>query len=662
LESIDADASEYLSMTRVHGAFILLISLACAIASAQKFEPLGQPCRGFNVLASRVVLDPEGHEWFVLSNSNETTGVELIFVDFKTNTGKTYRAPAGSGAWSLNQVVGDRLIVGTYYDGKMMVFDLKTMSFTKVIPFPGEEYFWNAAIGSDGRLYGGTYPGAKLGALDLNTLALEDCGAPAAPNLYLRNISALPDGRLLCNFVTSKPTTKIYDPKTKQWSDPPAAMKHVQRGVVWNGHFLAATAWDGGDATGVIAFKGDDLQPVDPPPFPIPAGKTKWNVDLNLTDAQTLYLKQKEKIWRFRAGEKKLTKVFDQGISSAAITAVASDGTLLGIRGQDYLVTKPGELTASLLRIPVEPAPRPMHFIAVDDRNRLWGGPPFGQTMFWMDLATKKAVNTGIVTNAGGEVYDVAFKDGKTYAVSYVGGDIIEFDADQPWDQLGNKNPRLLAHLTDRGYIRPVGGVEIGNDGKLYSGWMAKYGSYGGAIAVTDLPTGETRLIENPLGQQGISAIALDGKFIYAGTTLAANGLPNKPNEKPQFGMIDAADGKVVFQEAVAGGVVSQLRYDAKTRLVAMVCDRALRIFDPASKTFTNAASPTVNAGALDGIGDGSIWFGSENKLVRYDLKDATTQSFDAPAKVERVCVAKDGAVFIASGPDVYRIKPEVHP
>src|SRR3954465_13221140 len=100
-------------------SILLTMLFASAALGAEKFEPLGQPCRAFNVLASRVVRDPAGKEWFVLSNTNETTGVELIFIDFATNTANKYPAPAGQGAWALNQVPGDRLIVGTYYDGKM---------------------------------------------------------------------------------------------------------------------------------------------------------------------------------------------------------------------------------------------------------------------------------------------------------------------------------------------------------------------------------------------------------------------------------------------------------------------------------------------------------------------------------------------------------------
>jgi outer membrane protein assembly factor BamB len=627
----------------------LIVCLLGSIASATALEHLGQPCRGFNVLASRVVTTPDGKEWFVLSNTNERSGVELIFIDFSNKTGKKFSAPAGQGAWMLNQVPGDRLVVGTYYDGKLMVFDLKTLSFKKTIGFGREEYFWNGAIGGDGRLYAGTYPGGKLAALDLDKLAIEDCGAPAAPNLYLRNVSALPDGRLLCNFVTSKPTRKIFDPAAKQWADVPEHFRDVASGVTWNGYFLSGTR----------AFTRD-LAPVDPPPFITPDGEA-WHVHENLTSAERLYLKQGARIWWLLAGGRKLTptKVFDHGIPSAAITAVAPDGTLLGIRGQDYLVARPGELKAKLIPIPVEPSPRPVHFIEADGDGRLWGGPPFGQTLFFMDLATGKTTNTGIVVNAGGEVYDLVFADGKAYGAAYVGGDIFVFDPREPWDQLGNKNPRSLARLNGKGYIRPVAGIHLGDDGrKLYSGWMANYGKYGGAIAVTDRATGETTLWENPLGEQAVSAMAVVGDVIYAGTTLAGNGLPNKPNEKPQFGILDRATGRVSTRFPIDGGEITKIFHDAKGDAVFLVVGPKLLRFNLKTNELYPAGAPPITPHAADSRGDGKIWFGSGKSLVCYDVASGDAKTIAAaPAKIDHLDVAPTGDVFIACGADVYRMK-----
>src|SRR5438552_8606310 len=152
-------------------------------------ELLGQPSRAFNVLAGRDVIDPQGKEWLVLTNMNEISGCELIFIDFENNTGTTYRASAGQGAWALQQV-GEKLIVGTYYDGQFMVFDLKQMKFLRSVGVSGEKYIWSVALRSVGRVYGGTYPGGKLAALNLADYSVENFGNPAPPNLYLRNVSA----------------------------------------------------------------------------------------------------------------------------------------------------------------------------------------------------------------------------------------------------------------------------------------------------------------------------------------------------------------------------------------------------------------------------------------------------------------------------------------
>ena len=44
---------------------------------------------------------------------------------------------------------------------------------------------------------------------------------------------------------------------------------------------------------------------------------------------------------------------------------------------------------------------------------------------------------------------------------------------------------------------------------------MAKYGSYGGAISITDPKDGKTELIENPLGEQAIAGLAVNDSQIY---------------------------------------------------------------------------------------------------------------------------------------------------
>src|SRR5262245_21997126 len=107
---------------------------------------LGQPCRARNVHAG-VVVEDAGREWFGITNTNENANVELVFIDAKADKGEVYRAPAGAGAWALQKLPGNRLALGTYYDGMFMVFDVAKRAWVKTVKFPGEDYIWTFAIG-----------------------------------------------------------------------------------------------------------------------------------------------------------------------------------------------------------------------------------------------------------------------------------------------------------------------------------------------------------------------------------------------------------------------------------------------------------------------------------------------------------------------------------
>jgi hypothetical protein len=616
---------------------------------AVEIESLGQPCLARNVFGGRTVVDPAtGKELFVVINMNEDSGGELIFIDYDQDTARVFRSPAGEGSWSVIEVPGQRLVMGTYVDGMFVVFDLKKMEFVKAVKFPGERYIWNVVLGGDGRIYGGTSEGGKLGALDLTTFAVEDCGAGAPPNVILRKVSALPDDRLLCWFICEAECLKIYDPKTKTFSAAPEAMKGLREGVCWNGYFLI----------GDKVFDGKTLTLVESFPFPVPAAeKGSWSVDPVLTSDSRLFLQQGQAIYRYEKGDKELTLIADFDLHGAKLLAADRNGAILGVRGQDYFVLRAGDKTLNLKSIPGESSPRPTFFLRVDDRNRLWGGSPLGQTLFWMDLQTKKVVNTGAICDNNGEVYDVAFRGDKVYAVAYVGGDIVEYQPDKPWDQWNGKNPRSLAKMNKYGYIRPEAGVTFGPGGKLYSGWWAKYGTYGGAVAITDPDTGETELIENPFGKQAIHSLAVGDQTLYVGTSVFGNGLANQ-KDPIAFGVIDLVTKKVVFEKRFEKLlVVRDLHYDAKTRQVVMALYHTFACFDTVKREFvTLSKMPTVTGAVI--TRDGKAYYSSVKSIIEVDLATHKFRTFlEAPVGVGLLAIGPDGTIYFSSGTDVYRVR-----
>jgi WD40 repeat protein len=631
-----------------------MVLLMDAKTEAWKVESLGTPCRARQVLAGRAVRDRQtGQELFVLTNMNETSRAELIFIDPEKGTATVSRAPAGSGSWALKEVSRDRLVVGTFYDGQFMVYDLQKREWVKTAGVPGETYIWNLAQGSDGRIYGGTYGNGKLAAFDLNTYAVEDLGAPAPPNLYLRLVSATPDGRILCSFGTEKPTTLLFDPKTKQFSSVPKSIEGIALGGVWEGYFVAGTQ----------AFQGTQLADVSPLPFPTPpADKGGWYIDTTLTTERTLYLRQGNRIYRYKKGMESLVLLAEQDLRGGILYAATEAGVLLGVRGQDYFVLKSPQTKMKMNYIPGDSSPRKIHFLKADGAGRLWGGPPFGQTLFSLNLRSKRAQNTATVSDAGGEVYDATFVAGKVYAAAYSAGDIIRYDPKQKWDQWGKSNPKTLVSLNTRGYIRPTAGIVASADGKtLYSGWTAAYGNYGGALATTQTESGATDLIENPLGEQALEGLAVLGNFAYIGTSLSANGLPKKSGESARFGVIDLTTKQVVFRHEFEGvESVRQFVLEGKTGVVGGIASGTLFLYDTSTRTFLKERQTEpirATSYTMAAPGDGHIYFGQDKVLLRYNVTTGiVTKLAVLPERIHAVTSDAKSTLFVSCDAEVFRI------
>jgi len=625
---------------------LLPVLIVAVPAAAAQVESLGKPCRAKNVLAGTVIDNRHGDgELLALTSSNEEVGLEVILVDLAANTAERYVAPAGSGSWGIMEIPGDRLVISTYYDGKYVIFDLNEMAFAEVIDFPGESYIWQIARGSDGRVYGGTYPGAKVAALDPETLEIEEAAVSPEPNMYA-SVEALPDGRLLVHFRNDNLISMLYDPATGELSEVP---DDLRRGVLWHGYFVTASG----------VYDGLEGELITPSPIPLPPGDPgTWTPRADITREEALFFSQGNRILRYREGEDGLTLMNDQDLRGMRLFGSTRDGKIVGVRGQDYAVITADAADPLLRPIPVETGPRPILPFAIDDQHRIWGGPHFGQTLFWLDTRTGEYHNTNVICDGGGEVYDVAFLNGKVYAASYAGGDITCYDPSQPWDQWNHVNPRPVASVGPE-YIRPVAGIHVAPDGMLYSGWMARYGTYGGAIAITDPETGETELIENPLGEQAVSGLAVGDDALYIGTTLAANGLANKPDEAPRFGMLDLATRELLFQRTFEGASeVARVQQDAATGRVVMSVGGKLHVFDPAAKAFVTEfdGAPTVNS-QIALPGDGRALYGTGAVLHAIDLTSgAVTEVVTLPANVTHVAVDSDGSIYVACSSEVFRV------
>ncbi len=626
--------------------------------------PLAEPCRAKQMLYGCLVPDPsDGRIRLWLTNMNETSGGELIAVDLESDTGEIYRWPAGHGSWHILPVADEKLVISTYYDGKFIVFDMKTKTFPLVVDFPGESYIWNMAQGCDGRVYGGTYSGAKLGAFDLETGTFEDCGTAVAGtgDQYLRHVKATPSGDIACTFGFAKKLFAVYKVREKKfvtlWEDDDVSPIAALRGNL----FVSS------EQRGLVALAGDEPWETEQPPLPGCPVEGGWTGVHGFSTDSRVFLRTKEAgLWRWSPDSDSLDLIFTARVRGGSLVGVTPDDRVVGIRGQDYFIST-GKNDFELRRVPVESSGRPMHFLVGGSSGRIWGGPPFGQTVCYYEIESGDYHNTGAVVDAGGEVYGAVEVDRKLITASYSGGDFAIYDPEQPWNQWNGINPRPIGSVSEQGLIRPTGRMKRGPDGMLYSGWQAKYGTYGGALVRLDPSTDEITVWKDPLGPEPVVALAVDNRLAYVGTNLSANGLPTKPGDG-QFGVIDLKTGGVVFAKRMDGrqsvSPIGAIRGPNGARLAVLPTRTAIDVFDSDSLEFQERIeessvgtpeSPWYGEDVLT-TEDGALIFSRGPWLVKIG-GDLSIEHFGPlPWNPNHVTLGADGMIYACNGPTLYRI------
>lgn len=617
-----------------------------------EYELMTQPCMGWYFQAGLVLYNAEtSRELMLLTSAAESGGAALAMVSLEDKACVSLPIPDTAGAWAMASMRGDRVAIGSYYDGDIHIYSLPENTFTAVVDVPGEAYIWNLAEGADGRLYGGTYPGGKLIALDQDTLALEDCGQAFPPNSFLYEVSPLPDGRLLCRAGSEQPGLRVYDPSGKAFADAPQVLSGISGGVIWEKYFVSKNA-----------VFDEALQPVSPPPFPVPdSAGGAWSVLTSISSRRTLYLQQGNAVFRYSTGDAALNPVYDFDLRGARLMGALANGGVAGVRGQQFFRVQPGDKAVARQEFSIPSPPRVPVFLRTDPAGQVWGAPASGQTLFFMDGNSGVFVSMGSVTTRPGGVQDVAFVDSIAYGVSAPGGAIFRLDIEEPWNEWDGKNPRILESLESKGYQKASGGIVASRDGKLYSGWSASPGAYGGAVAVTDPGTGKTSLRANPAGVQGITGLALNEEYLFAGTTVEGDGMPPRPDASPQFAVLGLDTVQPYWSRGFEGGkTVNRLLYNAVAGCVTMAVDNVLHIFDVKAKEIKGpleSAPPEITSTGVAHRNDAFVYYGHENGIIRVDLKTgAWEQVIELPGKAGALTAGANDSLYAACGPGVYRV------
>ncbi|MBM4048805.1 MAG: WD40 repeat domain-containing protein [Planctomycetes bacterium] len=421
-----------------------------SLATAGGFEDLGVMMKKGGHRGACVGPDATGKKELIYVNfSQEAAPLFLVSVDPETGETHQYSAEAPHpGAHGLCCGPDGKIYLGTWGSGSLLVFDPKQPEKqiqTLGKPAASESYIWFLTPGIDSRIWGATFPKAKLISYDTATGEMKDHGRSSDTEMYSQSVAVGPDGRVYTTFGTRKSDLILYDPKTGERKSiaPPELRGRIVRGWVGkckDDQIYTGLAPEGGppgkDNRIWFRVEGDKTIPCDVAQIPWFRWKFRDGRYLQETgDGFYGILDPKTNQWQ------RGTFTYDAAGKSIFMLAAGPDGCIYGSGAM------------------------PMDFFRYDP----------------------KAGKGGLIgTVLAGEVYSMLAHGGKLYSFCYSPPNVFVYDPAKPW-KFGKQpedNPRDVCPLGD-GHCRPEGSV-IGPDDLFYIVSHAPYGQLGGAMAIFD--------------------------------------------------------------------------------------------------------------------------------------------------------------------------------
>ncbi len=610
-------------MLQLKGSVIAVL-FAAAVATATepgRFESLGTPVALGGLMGC--IAGPDGHGGEALYfNFNQTSG-KLFLVQVNPDTGEArqFDSPNGAGAWAFIAAPDGRIYLGTWEGGYALRFDPRQPDKGIEVlgkPAASETYIWQYAAGKDGKLYGCTYPEAKLVSIDLKSGAMEDLGRMHPTEMYARSVAVGPNGKVYVGIGTTKGDLVVYDPATKE-----------HRSVMLEGLRGA----DGWSTVGVSEREDGKVY-------------AEFGTNLMRLDDETPV--------RVTSGPRR------------PVTGL-KDGRVVTEFGRGRFTLKDPLTGKTVERVfQYRANGDPLFLVGAGPSNCVYGSTVLPLEIFRYTPVTGKSEHLGAMAN--GEVYSMLEHERKLYLCYYPGAVMNLYDPAKPFWKHGtspDSNPINYGGIGN-GHLRPRAMI-YGPGRRIYIGSEPPYGQHGGALGVWDPVANRT--IENyrhVVTNQSITSIAWDpGTGLIFGGSGNYGGGGTRPVEKEAvFFAFDPRTGKKVFETALAPGAVKYPATCVAAGKVFTTVGDKLLVFDPRALKLEKTVRLPGNQvdislgldaqGRLVGLTSQSVYLADPNT-------ETLLESAKSPAAINCGFALVEGAVYFGSGPTLwrYRLPPD---
>ncbi|WP_158289292.1 carbohydrate binding domain-containing protein [Paenibacillus flagellatus] len=473
----------------------------------------------------------------ITGNATDLPIMQVIDADTES-VSKAIPLPASNanptGAWGAATASDGTVYFGAYQNGKMYKYVPGDTAITDLgLPLPNQQFVWDLAAGKDGKVYGGTYDDAgffqydpSAGFTRIGSMPIYD--APGQNIQYLRSLAHDAERNVSYLAVGANASVIRYDHATGSKTDIlPAKYKTTP---------LAGAVEFEGDRVfvslgGYIVVLNVQTNPDGSVTATEEAGISGTTPRVSPERDGGVYFIKNGKLARYDIASRTFTtlehtvpgRVQRFGWITLKDQAAYPGETLVAVastNNETYLM-KYNPQNGSFRMARVEGAPRipgAINSIGTGpDGNIYTSAFQYGGLGVYRPFAGDANDNQPEYVYAPiNQIDKMASYNGKLYLGVYPGGNLFEYDPNEPWNP--GVNPKSRISTSGYGQDRPKS-IAYG-DNRVFMGSTGITNERKGALSVYDYETGVTTVHKDIVTDQSVTALVYHNGLVYGGSSI----------------------------------------------------------------------------------------------------------------------------------------------